>query len=407
MAEGAEFPEARGLSRACEPHGRSIMAGWRLSHLKNPKILVVRNDGLGDFILTLPLIASLKRQAPDARIYVLVNTNIQGLIPVLPDIEGAIPDEGVLLKRHRDLYPPSVRRQQRGRLLEKVRSFGFDLAILPYGESASAALVHQAHIPVRVGSLRRHFFWRFNLHNRESRRSSTRTEFELNLSYLECLGLANTFAFPRLELASQGSGETLTGGLRNYAVVHPCKRSGSSPAWPEEQFVRLAEELMGAGHEVVVVGDGRDTETLTRLFAALPMARVLTDLSLARLTALIAGASMFIGNSSGPLHLAGLAGTPHVGLYPQSRVDAPARWRTLPCEGAPEAFRDYLLAPQFPRDCVTCDKEKCPYYNCVGSITLHQIWEALAVWGWDREKPGGKLTGRAAGSFGSPGSLLR
>ncbi|HNL55037.1 MAG TPA: hypothetical protein PKI36_11560, partial [Turneriella sp.] len=35
-----------------------------------PKILVIRNDGLGDFILTLPIISALREQIPHARIHV-------------------------------------------------------------------------------------------------------------------------------------------------------------------------------------------------------------------------------------------------------------------------------------------------------------------------------------------------
>ena len=66
------------------------MTSWRLSHLNEPKILVVRNDGLGDFVLTLPLVAALKAQVPQARVYALVHRALAGLIPLLPDLSGAI-----------------------------------------------------------------------------------------------------------------------------------------------------------------------------------------------------------------------------------------------------------------------------------------------------------------------------
>ena len=66
------------------------MSTWSPTHLNEAKILVVRNDGLGDFVLTLPLVAALKQQLPGARIYALVNQHLQGLLPLLPDLEGMI-----------------------------------------------------------------------------------------------------------------------------------------------------------------------------------------------------------------------------------------------------------------------------------------------------------------------------
>ncbi len=111
--------------------------------------------------------------------------------------------------------------------------------------------------------------------------------------------------------------------------------------------------------------------------------RLEIGLALPRLAALIAGAESFVGNSSGPLHLAGLAGTPHVAFYPQDRVSSPERWRTLPHPAAPAGFRDYLLASRFPVGCVVCAGERCPYFNCVASIGLEAVRSGLAAWGLD------------------------
>ena len=88
------------------------MSESRLSQLSDPKILLVRNDGLGDFVLTLPLVASLKAQLPTARIYGLVNHRLAGLMPLLPDFEGAILDQDVLLKRHHGVWSAAEVKQK-------------------------------------------------------------------------------------------------------------------------------------------------------------------------------------------------------------------------------------------------------------------------------------------------------
>jgi ADP-heptose:LPS heptosyltransferase len=354
---------------------------------------VVRNDGLGDFILTLPLIASLKHQWPHSRIHALLAAPLLPLLPCLPDLEGALADQGVLLKRHRGRFPPDERRRLRRDLLEKLRAERFDMALLPYAEGDSARLVHQAGIPVRVGPLRRLFCWRFTRHFRHTRQGSRNPEYALNLRYLPLLGLSAAFRFPRF-IPPPGP----EAASAPYAVLHPHKRSGTALAWPLERFVALACRLEEGGLRLIVVGDGADRPVLEEHFGALPGVRLETGRSLPELAGLIAGARLFVGNSSGPLHLAGLTRVPHIGFYPQDRVSAPERWRTLPFARAPDDFRDYLLASRFDKGCVVCEGERCEFFNCVASLPPEAVLRAMEAWGLPPPgAPAGKGTSPPAG----------
>ncbi|MCZ6472254.1 MAG: glycosyltransferase family 9 protein [SAR324 cluster bacterium] len=374
------------------------MSAWSPSHLSEAKILVVRNDGLGDFVLTLPLVAALKQQLPGARIYALVNQHLQGLLPLLPDLEGMIVDEGVLLKRHRNLYAPRERKERRRDLLEQIKAQRFDLALLPYSEAASAALIHRARIPWRAGSGRRIYGWRFNLRNTASRKGSQSAEYELNLTYLARLGLEQTFTAPGVKLPTPQAGGEFDSGGRDYVVIHPHKRSSTALSWPIGNFVELARKFLRAGLDVTVVGDEPDAPVLREHFGQLRELRVATGLSLPELVGLIARARLFVGNSSGPLHVAGLTGTPHIGFYPQNRVSSPARWRTLPVPDGPGASHRYLLESSFPKNCVTCEMEKCTYFNCVASISMERVDGALRAWGLDLNGESGKGDLQATGS---------
>jgi lipopolysaccharide heptosyltransferase III len=358
----------------------------------------VRNDGLGDFLLTLPLVAALKRRLPGAHVTVLLSAALAPLVPLLPDIDAALADEGVLLKRHRGRFPPAERRARAAALQAAVRAGGFAAALLPYAEAGTARLVQRAGVPLRVGPLRRAFFWRFNAHYRRSRRGSGAAEVALNLAYLECLGLPADYEAPRLALPAPPPAAP----KEPYAVLHPHKRSGTALSWPPERFAELARRLLGAGLAVVAVGDGADRPALAATFAALPAVRVETGLTLPELAALIGHARLFAGNSSGPLHLAALAGTPHVGLYPQDRVSAPERWRTLPVAGAPADFRSYLLAPRFPKDCVVCEGPRCPYHNCVASLPVDSAWAALRAWGLELAPTAGAVPAPGVAGGGDP-----
>ncbi|MEE8434699.1 MAG: glycosyltransferase family 9 protein [bacterium] len=357
----------------------------RLRQKQDPRILIVRNDGLGDFILTLPLIASLKAQWPGCHVTVLVHAALIPLIPLLPDIDAAIPDAGVLLKRHEGLFSPREREAGNRQLESRLRGEGFDAALVVYAEAATASMVRRAGIPFRAGPLRRLFFWRFNAPFRASRKASSNPEYQLNLGYLPLLGLRPDFQTPRLLLPPPPMDFQAP-----FAVIHPHKRSGTALTWPMENQVTLVRELVSRGLAVRIVGDEADRPVLEQWFGAVHGAQLHIGLPLPELTALIAGARVFIGNSSGPLHLAGLTGTPHVAFYPQNRVSAPARWRTLPHPSAPEDFRRYLLASEFPVGCVTCQGERCPHFNCVASIGTATAMAAVEAWGSAGEDGGGK-----------------
>ena len=358
----------------------------RLESMAAPRILLVRNDGLGDLILTLPVAASIKAQLPRARVSLLAASPLAGLVRLAPQVDGVVEDPGVLLKRHRGNHSPQEQARLLAGLEDRLTAEKFDLALFAYAEAASAALVWRAGVAVRSGPLRRTFFWRFNTWQKTSRKNSPWPEYRLNLESLTSLGLAPEYHHPVLVLPpflEPGS---------PYVVLHPYKRNTTALSWPLHNFVALADHFLSLGLAVVAVGDGQDRPVLDSAFGQKPGVRVETGLDWPGLAGLIGRAKLFVGNSSGPLHLAGWSGTPHVGFFPQNRVSAPSRWQTLPhplpASGGPNthglqppAPGQYLLAPDFPKRCVTCEMDRCPHFNCVASIPVERAVAACRAWG--------------------------
>lgn len=122
-------------------------------------------------------------------------------------------------------------------------------------------------------------------------------------------------------------------------VVHP---GSGSPAknWPLVRYIELVRALRDAGRSVrVLLGEVEQerwpAETHPRIEAAAPVARPQTLLEL--MTELL-GASAFIGNDSGPGHLAAILGVPTLALFGPTD---PARW--LPLGPRVEAIRSEPL----------------------------------------------------------------
>jgi ADP-heptose:LPS heptosyltransferase len=94
--------------------------------------------------------------------------------------------------------------------------------------------------------------------------------------------------------------------------------------WPAERFGAIARELLARGLEVLWIEGPQDEGCVLAaarsLGKSLPVVR---GEPIARLAARFARASLYIGNDTGPLHLAAATGCPTVGLYGWSD---PAEW---------------------------------------------------------------------------------
>jgi ADP-heptose:LPS heptosyltransferase len=107
-----------------------------------------------------------------------------------------------------------------------------------------------------------------------------------------------------------------------YAVLHPVA-AASYKTWPADRFVAVAEHVRKAcGLKPVFIGSAADDMTPFRDF------KNVVGAPLADVMSLIAGASLFIGNDSGPSHIAAAFDRPLVVLFgrPEHQITW-APWR--------------------------------------------------------------------------------
>jgi ADP-heptose:LPS heptosyltransferase len=86
--------------------------------------------------------------------------------------------------------------------------------------------------------------------------------------------------------------------------------------WPAECFAAVARELLARGRAVALLEGPQDGGTVAAVESALgrrlPVVRGET---IPNLAARFARAALYIGNDTGPLHLAGAVGAPTIGVY--------------------------------------------------------------------------------------------
>jgi ADP-heptose:LPS heptosyltransferase len=174
---------------------------------------------------------------------------------------------------------------------------------------------------------------------------------------------------PALRLRRQAA----TGLTRPYAILAP---GAGSPirVWDIANMIAVGQELIGQyGLDIVVTGGKGEQASAAALIQALPTGRVSdrTGLDLADLPDLLAGATLYIGNDTGPTHLAAALGVATIGIL--SGVPYADVWRTLGpkvvvVHGQTDCSPCHLIHPEF-----------CPHnVACMRVITPDKVLQACA-----------------------------
>lgn len=286
------------------------------------RILIIRPSALGDVCKSVPVLASLRRAFPQARIDWLVQDSFAGAIAHHPALS-----EAVLFPR-RDLGR-TMRRARPGpslRFLGDLRRRGYGLVFDMQALARSGIFAWATRAPRRVGFAdARELGWLGA--SERYRVGQDLHSVDRMLELLRCAGV-EPVADMRLytgesERAWLHQDPALAG--RRYAVVAPTSR-WAGKRWPADRFARLTESLLGRGLEAVaIVGSESERDQcapLLELAARDP--RVIDRVgrtTVGQLMALVESSSLVIANDSAVLHMAVGFGRPLVALYGPTRLD--------------------------------------------------------------------------------------
>ena len=335
------------------------------------KILVARTDRLGDLVLSLPVFAAGRAARPDWEFQALVN-------PVCAPLVESDPNVAAVWTWNEDMGAAAE-----ADLVARLRAERFDAAVLLHFRAPLARLLRKAGIRRRYGPWSKPASWL--LLNRgvwQHRSRGGRHEMDLNLDLLErLLGEGRLAAAPpRLHLADaqleigREFRRREAPGARVVAFVHPGS-GGSALDWEPARFAAVAGALADQpGWRVFVTGQGGDRPAVQAMQAAAldPRVGVLLDrYALREFLGVLSAGDVFIGPSTGPLHLAGALGLAVVGLYPPVPAMSPRRW-------GPRGPWSRVLVPAV--DCPgrhACRLERCPLHNCLDGVTVSAVLAAV------------------------------
>jgi len=321
-------------------------------------ILLVRPDGIGDEILSLPVATALRRAMPGARLSFLSSAYAAPVLAHHPDLDEVLTVTG---------------QETFGELVRLFRNnVDATLFLKPFRRLVTAAWL--ARVPLRVGTGYRWYSFLLNRRVYEHRSDFSRHESAYNLGLLRGLGLSPGEVTPPCLVVTAEEQEWarafLGGSSRLRVVVHP--GGFSSRLWKPVHFRDLVFRLTGQGREVILTGTAAERDKF-RADAGISQWPIgVRDLmgmvTVRQLMAVIAESQAVVSLSTGPMHVAAALGVPTISLFDPRRQQSPTRWEPL---GA-----GVVLKPDVPT-CEKCIYEACPYWDCLDRITVETVEERI------------------------------
>lgn len=324
------------------------------------KILLIRTDRIGDVVLSLPMLPLLKKEFPNASLTVMVRSYTKELVEKHSDVS-----EVMLWDESHHLFD----------YVKVLKEKHFDLAILPYPRFNLALITFLSGIAIRVGTGYRWYSFFFNKKIYEHRKDAKRHEVEYNLNLLTAIGITlegpPQFEFTVTETAQKKIDDILRSdgidSAQRFVILH-AGSGGSARDWKIERFAELGDEIQSNENMRVILTGGKNEETLVATLEATMKTKPINytgRFSLQELGALFQRASVFVANSTGPLHIASMVGTPVIAFYPPIIQCSPMRW-------GPYTKKKKIFSADNTQ-CTLCNGGACTSNVCMDQITVKQV----------------------------------
>ena len=311
---------------------------------KPKKILVVRNDKLGDFMLSYPTFSLLKNALPETEIHALVQPYTQTMASLCEWIDVVQLDQHIN-KGLKGAY----------QLFQLFKKQEYDAVITLYSEPHVGLAANLAKIPYRLAPATKLAQVFYNHRLKQKRSRSEQPEFEYNRDlarhYLQEINtpIPEYQQPPFLSFSKSILKETKNNFISTHQLstkkrlvfLHPGS-GGSANNLSVSQFAELAHAIPNKTIWQLVISAGPDeiqpAQHLLNLTKSLQPIIYHSTSGLEKFAQHIAVANLFISGSTGPLHIAGALNIPTVGFYTRRRSATCLRWQTLNTENNRLAF---------------------------------------------------------------------
>jgi ADP-heptose:LPS heptosyltransferase len=272
-------------------------------------------------VLSTPALEILKRSRPDLRLAVMVEDRFRAVFEANPGLDEILPPALGALRRWRPMLSLNLHGGGRSAWMTALSGARYRAGFGHFRYQA----VYNVHIPRAqeiLGVERK-------VHTAEHLASAV---FYLGAPITEIpsakLVAAQSLPDGRGSVSGISHASGVTGlseprpsGSAAYAILHPFATTPGK-TWPAANFLAVADHLTHSGLAPLFIGASSDDLSPFRAF------RVISGAPLSEIKSLIAGASLYVGNDSGPAHMAAALGVPAVVIFTASDPAIWGPWRT-------------------------------------------------------------------------------
>jgi len=316
------------------------------------KILIILLDRIGDVILSTPAIRAVREAFPKAEIHLLVRDYTKDLWVNNPNINR-------LLIFKKDSL-----------------SKNYDLAIALHPRITQNYLAFRSGAKYRVGYVGwgGGFFLTHKL--KDDRSTRVRHEVESALEVAGAVGCRTEDK--RLDISITDKGERFAEDFfkennlssnQTVVAIHPGARQ-EYIKWNKEGFADVADRLIKyMNAKVILIGSSEEDQLVkdtASLMTQKPISAV--GLRLTQLVSLIKKCSLFIGNSTGPMHIAAALDVPVVAIFGAIHpLDSYQEW-------GPWSEKHIVVSKNL--NCPSCHPTDCKTFECMKLITVDDVVNA-------------------------------
>ena len=298
------------------------------------RVLLIRLRSIGDTVLMTPCLSTLKAWSPGLKIAVVSEPLAAPLLEAHPLVDDLIVTQPTIMSRTS--------------LIAKLRLGGFDAAFNMHGGPTAAILARLSGSRRSVGYRDLPLSWLLSDRAPSPDAILGRSRIhsvEQQLALLSWAGVELGASRARLSLTVAPDAEArvrerlealgFDGLDRNVSVAFASIVPGAafqSKTWSAEGFAAVADHLGERWNlpSVIVAGPGQ--EKLARQVASTARVdtAVLTGVSLKELVAVLRMSRVFVGNDSGPMHIAAALDRPIVAVWGSSDSTVWHPWTEAP-----------------------------------------------------------------------------
>jgi ADP-heptose:LPS heptosyltransferase len=333
-----------------------------------PRILIIRRRYLGDIVLLGSVLRNLRLHWPGAHLTVLTEHAYSGVLPLNPDVHGALTFPRGLAE-----WPRFLRALRRARFTHVLDFDNTDKTafVTRFTGAAIRAAFDRELIPFR----HRRFYTHTAKVTNAFYDSHHITDTYLALPAALGVPIASREVrlVPHPEDIAEAQRFIFPGGRK--LLIHPGSRS-EHRIWPLDRFAAVADRLQNELDVQIFLAAGPREKKLIeeiRRFANTHLVIAEAPKTVGGLAALLGEFDAFLCHDSGPMHVAAAVGTPVVALFSSQNATI---WRPL-------GERHTLLQTALPCTCIAdaptpCVKGDSYRSYCVRKIEPDQVFDAVA-----------------------------